>query len=161
MDEKHGENKRCHLQMIQGVVNRLAQNSFLIKGWSIFLVAALFALAATNDRSTFAWVALFPALTLWVLDGYFLWQERMFRALYDDVCGTPEEEIDFSMNASLFREKVVGWSSAAFNIWPPRNTLFIFHGTIVVAILAVAAILVCLERNGECNGTKSVLQLPL
>ena len=40
MDDKHGENKRFHLEMIQGVVNRLAQNSFHIKGWSVVLVAA-------------------------------------------------------------------------------------------------------------------------
>jgi hypothetical protein len=149
LDGNNGENKRLHLQMIQGVVNRLAQNSFLIKGWSVLLVAALFALAANNDKPPFAWVALFPALTFWILDGYFLWQERMFRALYDAVCGKPEEKIDYSMNTSPFREKVVGWSSAAFNIWPPRNTLFIFHGTIVVAILAVAAILISLQKNGE------------
>ena len=149
MEEKHGENKRFHLQMIQGVVNRLAQNSFHIKGWSVVLVAAFFVLAADNKNPPLAVIALFPAFTLWVLDGYFLWQERLFRALYVDVCEKREAEIDFSMNAASFKEKVNSWSHAAFHPKSPRNTLFIFHGTIVVAILAVSGILICLQGYGE------------
>ena len=33
------ENKRAHLEMIQAVITRMAGNSFLIKGWSVTLVA--------------------------------------------------------------------------------------------------------------------------
>ena len=33
----------------------------------------------------FVLLAYFPALTLWALDGYFLRQERPYRALYDQV----------------------------------------------------------------------------
>ncbi len=40
------EAKLKHLEMIQGVVNRMASNSFQLKGWSVVLVSALFALAA-------------------------------------------------------------------------------------------------------------------
>ena len=39
-----------HLQMIQAVITRMAGNSFLIKGWSVTLVAALFALAAADTE---------------------------------------------------------------------------------------------------------------
>ena len=37
-------NKHKHLELIQGVINRLSTNSFLLKGWSVVLVSALFAL---------------------------------------------------------------------------------------------------------------------
>jgi hypothetical protein len=37
-----------HLEMIQGVVDRLAENSFKYKGWCITLVSALLALAAKD-----------------------------------------------------------------------------------------------------------------
>ena len=37
------DKKLAHLEMIQGVVNRLANCSFLLKGWSVLLVSALFA----------------------------------------------------------------------------------------------------------------------
>ena len=35
-----------HLELIQGVIGRMGQNSFLLKGWSVTLVTALIALAA-------------------------------------------------------------------------------------------------------------------
>ena len=42
------EQKLAHLRMIQAVITRMAPNSFQTKGWSIILVAALFALAAAG-----------------------------------------------------------------------------------------------------------------
>ena len=87
------ENKRKHLEMIQGVVNRLAQSSFLLKGWSVLLISALFALAASDSQPLFIYLAYFPGFAFWVLDAYFLWQERLFRALYDLVRSLKDEEI--------------------------------------------------------------------
>ena len=42
----------AHLSMIQGVVNRLAQSSFLLKGWSVVLVSALLAFAAASSEGS-------------------------------------------------------------------------------------------------------------
>ena len=91
------ESKLKHLKMIQAVINRMAHNSFLLKGWSVILTAALFVLAANDAKPQFILVALFPALMLWGLDGYFLWQERLFRALYDRV-RLADSSVDYSMN---------------------------------------------------------------
>ena len=33
------EKKIKHLEMIQGVINRMAGNSFALKGWSVTLIA--------------------------------------------------------------------------------------------------------------------------
>ena len=30
-----GENKRKHLEFIQSVINRMAENSFLVQGWCV------------------------------------------------------------------------------------------------------------------------------
>ena len=35
------ESKIRHLEMIQGVINRLSTNSFLLKGWSLSLITGL------------------------------------------------------------------------------------------------------------------------
>ncbi len=56
------ENKNKHLEFIQMAITRMAANSFLIKGWSVTLVAALFALAAVQDSHRFVWLALIPSL---------------------------------------------------------------------------------------------------
>ena len=79
------ESKTKHLELIQGVINRLSTNSFLIKGWSVVLVSALFALSAGNSNPAFIFLAYIPVLVFWGLDGYFLWEERKFRKLYDRV----------------------------------------------------------------------------
>ena len=39
------ENKIKHLEIIQGIINRMAGNSFALKGWAVTLIAGIFALA--------------------------------------------------------------------------------------------------------------------
>jgi uncharacterized membrane protein len=95
-------NKHKHLEFVQAAVNRMAGNLFLLKGWSITLIAALFALAAKDSNKTYVLIAYFPLLIFWCLDGYFLSQERRFRALYDHVRQLDEAHIDFSMDTRPF-----------------------------------------------------------
>ena len=64
------EAKLKHLEFIQGVVNRLAADSFRMKGWSVALAAALFVLLARGGNPKFVPVALVPVLIFWGLDGY-------------------------------------------------------------------------------------------
>ena len=97
------DRKIKHLEFIQSVINRLASDSFRMKGWCVVLVAALFILLAREDHVEFAAVALIPVIAFWGLDGYFLWQERLYRALYDHVRALEEDKIDFSMNVSPFK----------------------------------------------------------
>ncbi len=125
-----------HLKLIQGVINRMARNSFLLKGWSVVLISAFFVLAAANSKIYFVFLAYFPLVVFWILDGYFLWQERLFRALYDHVRGQQEEEVDFSMNTSIIGEKVKPWANVILS-----KTLLMFHGTILVSILIIMIIM--------------------
>lgn len=126
------DNKRSHLEMIQGVVNRLSQNSFLLKGWSVVLVSALMALAAKDSNIIFIILAYFPASAFWFLDGYFLWQEKLFRALYDYVRDQEENNINFSMDTTIVKSKVESCSEVTFS-----KTLIIFHGVILLSIIIV------------------------
>ena len=124
------DNKIKHLEFIQGVINRLASDSFRMKGWCVVLVAALFILLAREGRIEFIAVALIPVLAFWGLDGYFLWQERLYRALYDQVRTLEEDQIDFSMNVSSFRTgRPRTWPSATFS-----RTLSVFYGALAAAI---------------------------
>lgn len=138
------EKKLSHLEMIQGIVNRLSQNSFLLKGWSIVLVSALFALAASNLKILFVYLAYFPATAFWILDGYFLWQERLFRALYDEVRSLKDDDIDFSMDTSIVKDRVSPWIKVIFS-----KTLLMFHGTILGAIIVVMLIAILSSKGGQ------------
>lgn len=126
------ENKVRHLEMIQGIVNRLAGNSFSFKGWSVILISALFALAAADSTKLFILLAYLPALAFWGLDGYYLRQERLFRALYDRVRVMDDAEIDFSMSTKPVIEQVKPWWRVVLS-----NTIRNFHGAIVITITIV------------------------
>jgi len=95
------ENKQKHLEMIQNVITRMANNSFMLKGWAVTLVAGIFALASKDANKVFFLIAYVPIVTFWGLDAYYLRQERLYRKLYDDVRRKNEKDIDFSMNATL------------------------------------------------------------
>ena len=131
------ENKRTHLNMIQGIINRLARNSFLLKGWTVIVVSALFALAANNTNASFIYLAYFPAVAFWILDGYYLWQEKFFRALYNYVRGLNEESIDFAMDTSIVSDQVDPWLKVIIS-----TTLRIFYGIVLASIIIVMLIIV-------------------
>ena len=93
----NGENKKCHLSMIQQVITRMGNNSFALKGWSVGMMIAIYAFAGQNSHKAVV-VTLIPLIVFWFLDSYYLTLERKFRALYNDVRLRKEDEIDFDMN---------------------------------------------------------------
>jgi hypothetical protein len=126
-------NKQKHLEFIQSAVGRMASNLFLLKGWTITLIAALFALAAKDSNKTYFLIAYLPALMFWALDGYFLSQERRFRALYDRVRKLKESDIDFSMDTAAFKNEVRNtWLGAMFS-----GTLMIYYGVLIATMIVV------------------------
>lgn len=122
--------KEKHLEFIQNIITRMSQNSFLIKGWTITLVSALFALAAKDSNQKFVLVAYFPNVIFWLLDSYYLYQERLFRKLYDKVRDGPST--DYSLNTKNIDEGFSDWASAALS-----KTIFLFYGIITVVLIIV------------------------
>jgi hypothetical protein len=73
------------LDHLQGIVQRLAGNSFLIKGWAVTLVSAVLGFALKDaTTSPLAYLAIVPVLLFWGLDAYYLAVERGVRKLYND-----------------------------------------------------------------------------
>ncbi|RWX75348.1 hypothetical protein, partial [Pseudomonas aeruginosa] len=93
------DSKIAHLTFVQGVISRMAANSFLVKGWTIALVAALLAIGA--DKLTFSYliIVLVPVILFWWLDAFYLHQETLYRKLYEIVASKEDRDIDFDMNA--------------------------------------------------------------
>lgn len=101
------ENKQKHLEFIQKVITRMASNLFFLRGWTITLIVALLALFINIKDTNSEYVIYFLLiliLVFWILDSYFLSQERLFRDLYNQVRKLKEENIDFSMNTNQFKK---------------------------------------------------------
>lgn len=96
-----------HLEFIQAVITRLASSSFLIKGWTMTIAAAAYGFAVSQFDARFSLVGMIVVLGFWLLDSYYLRQERLFRALYNHVRldlrgGVPR----FSMRTDRFRSYI-------------------------------------------------------
>lgn len=125
-----------HLEMIQGVITRLALNSFDLKRWNVLLLSGALIFLARADDTEHLWVAVIPLLALWFLDGYFLNQERLFRQLYDSVRRGGPAPTDFSMATAPTGAGVGPWLRAALS-----RTLLLFHGSLTLAFFALVFVL--------------------
>ena len=97
------------ISLIQEIIKRLAGNSFMIKGWSLSINAILLALLKEKvfelNIALCLIIFLFPIISFWYLDGYFLRQERLFRKLYNWVIKNRYEnnnELPYDLNANRF-----------------------------------------------------------
>ena len=71
------------IDLIQACISRMANNSFLIKGWCISLIAVILALSKENiNPIVLCFIILIPLFSFWYLDAYFLRTERMYRKMY-------------------------------------------------------------------------------
>ena len=125
-----------HLEMTQAVINRLGSNSFQLKGWSMTLIVAAMVLIARYDLQNPCIILAFiiPILAFWILDGYFLWQERLFREVYDEI--RQQDDTDFKMDVMKHRDKPkCSWTSTIFSV-----TLVVFYLAEVLLTLLVFAI---------------------
>lgn len=101
-----------HLKLIQTVVGRMASNSFLLRGWTATLVAALFAFGAKDADKVFVLIAWVPLLVFAGLDAYYLMMEQRFRDLYNSVAAAPDDTpTNFSMDVTAYQQNRT-WAKA-------------------------------------------------
>jgi hypothetical protein len=125
-----------HLELIQTVITRMAANSFLLKGWTVAVVAGLFALAGSNHSWMVAAAAIVPSLSFWVLDAYYLRQERLFRKLYEAVREGQKPEKLFSMNTAAYVDVVHSVPRTMVS-----KSIVYIHGILVLAVVGVTVVL--------------------
>ena len=110
------QDKITYLEMLQTVIARMASNSFHIKGWIISLIPALLALMVSKEElKQYSWFLLIPLVLFWMLDAYYLWQEQLYRKLYQRVVCS--EECNHLFLIDLLRK----YSSHCIN--QPRNQI--------------------------------------
>ena len=127
------ESQIRHLEMIQGVINRMAGNSFALKALSGTITAAGIAYAgATNDpASWFAAAGILPAAIFWIMDAKYLRLEKLFRALHDGVRSGKVQE-PFDMNFMRYDKTVEGLAKVAIS-W----SVAWFYLTLIVILIVL------------------------
>jgi hypothetical protein len=86
------------LKLIQAIIERMARNSFALKGWAITLTGALLSLTVTRHDTTIALIAIYILVTMATLDAYYLATERAYRTLYDHA--TTQRDTEWHLHAT-------------------------------------------------------------
>ncbi|MCA6069585.1 MAG: hypothetical protein LE180_00425 [Endomicrobium sp.] len=91
---------------------------------AVLLATAVLAIYATDKPSKILFVAVIPTVILWILDAYYLQQERKFIGIYEDVVGlkkintvkpyempinryTAKKDRKFSLLSTLFSKTIL------------------------------------------------------
>lgn len=126
-----------HLEFAQNAIERMARNSFTVKGWTIALTTGLFALATKEADPIYIIIAVYPAMALWGLDAYYIRQERLFRKLYEDLAVNGHNvQLPFTMSTARFTSQVDSWFLTL-----KTPTVVILHGVVFAALMGFAFIL--------------------
>lgn len=128
------------IDLIQGCINRMAQNSFLLKGWTVSLIAVVLALGKDYEFRYLALLLLLPTVCFWYLDAFFLRTEKMYRKMYEWVIANRKqtEEHLYELNPRRFAGDVPGEFRVMFS-----RTLFVFYGIPAAALVAVFLVYGC------------------
>lgn len=124
------ESKLKHLEFIQNTITRMSHNSFLLKGWAVTLVGALFALSQKEIEGGVTIIAIVLTMMFWILDAYYLSKEHLFRLLYDEVRIKNPDEIDFSMTPTQTNSS---YTDLVVKLTSP--TQMYFYGVLVLIIV--------------------------
>lgn len=76
------------IDLIQGCINRMAQNSFMLKGWALTIFAGVTAFTKGenfSDSITLVCTTIIPFVCFWILDTFFLHTEKKYRKMYEDM----------------------------------------------------------------------------
>lgn len=114
----------------------MANNSFILKGWSVTLVTGIIALSLKSSIQYLIYSAFLPAFAFWGLDAYYLRRERLFRNLYNFVRVANLKDIEpFSLSMNLTKRKDDDLFYTFFSM-----PLIALHLTLIVVLTIIAII---------------------
>ncbi len=56
------ENKIKYLELVQSIISRMANNSFMLKGWAVTLISGIFVLSGKDTDELYFLVAYIPII---------------------------------------------------------------------------------------------------
>ncbi|NLI92970.1 MAG: hypothetical protein GX434_12500 [Peptococcaceae bacterium] len=98
------EGKAEYLCMVQEAISRMSTTSGILKGFSATVITGIAAISFTEVNKWVFLLSVFPIISFFALDVYYLGLERRFRFLFD-LIRTDKKDIDFSMDIQIDKSK--------------------------------------------------------
>lgn len=116
-DPQEREDRRKHLELVSGIVNRMAGVSAIAKGWAITLAGAAFGVAVVRDNWHLYLLGVVGLTVFCVIDGLYLHNEKKFRDLYDAIVDNRVQPLSMDITGLPPRAKkrsYLSWSVLGF-----------------------------------------------
>lgn len=131
------EDRRHHLQLAQGVVTRLATNSFLVKGWGLTVASALFGFGSARAEKPLVALGLLVTVSFALLDAYYLFLERSFRKLYDAIRRDEVELFSLDYTIVLSKDSTRRAKFAGVLTTLGSGSVWLFYAPLLIAGLLI------------------------
>lgn len=129
------------IDLIQSCITRMAQNSFMIKGWFVSIYAVILALLPEKVNMFLLCIALVAVnLIFWYLDGFFLRTEKVYRKIYDWVLEERPQnnrELMYQLNPGKFNGKIENVESIWKVMWSKTLRWFYLIPLVIVIIVFI------------------------
>lgn len=131
-----------HLDFLQSIITRMNSNSFNIKGWCIGITSALLALCASTKIATIIIILPIPIVSFWLLDAFYLQQERKYRNLYTCVISGEHEIQKYDLNAERDFIKCEPYNSYLSSCFSTTLKLFYGLSCIITFLVGISIMLI-------------------
>lgn len=126
------------IDLIQTVISRISNNSFLLKGWLITLIAVVLAFSKDSigiqNITYLSCILCLPTIVFWYLDAYFLHKEKCYRKLFEwTLQNRPStDSYQYSLDYTRFKNEVPAIWRLMFS-----QTLLPIYGLTILILLGV------------------------
>lgn len=124
------------IDLIQSCINRMAGNSFLLKGWLVSVIAIIMTIGKDGtNKAVIITTAAIVTFSFWYLDAIFLRNERLYRAMYKWVLekrAKGDRELQYDLDPRRFNGEVDSVGKIMRS-----NTLKFFYGMALLLIVLV------------------------
>lgn len=135
MTEEQQKTLHKEIDLIESAIERMARNSFVIKGWSLSLLALVATLSKLSISMT-VMIILIPIFGFWWLDSFYLRLERAFRKVYESRVsmrtGGDWVTDTYRVNCGKFLDEIQSPLRLMFS-----SSTFPFYGSLVAILLIV------------------------
>ncbi len=137
------------IDLIQACINRMAQNSFIVKGWTITLITVILALLPEKiDIRLLCAIVIVATVCFWYLDAFFLRTERLYRWKYEWVIANRPKSEEYCYDLNPYNEKMWLLDKDGKQRQAPTIRCIMFTKTltpIYVPLVSVSGLLFILE----------------
>lgn len=132
MDDKTLRILEKEIDLIQSCINRMAQNSFIVRGWAITLITFALALISKSvDLKLLCGILLVVAVCFWYLDAFFLKMERLYRWKYEWVIANRQQNETFLFDLNPYNKDMWGQDKQGNERKEPRMIAVMFSKTLI------------------------------